>query len=395
MPDFETFRQHLQSALAHLHDPDFRSAETVYHALGCAENDPECEVQAALKTRIGQLHKAEAPAGSHAQQAQAVLHMRFILGLTQEEAAAQLNMSLRTLQRAQREAVYLLAAELWRGLAGSTPPDSPLDDAVDWRSQVRHEMAALQGESPDAEADLALLFSGVLRVASAAVRGGVHVRVQPVAPDLSVRFHPSVLRQVVLSIVSGLQERLEEGNINLAAERLTEHARITITGAPLSPGTHLDLTLAEELLAAGGGTLTTAAANDVLTFTLELPLAVAPSRRVAVLVIEDNVDLFALYRSYCLGTPYELLHVREGRRALAAVAEFRPDVILLDVMLPDVDGWDLLLDLRADPATSAIPIIVCSVVTDERLAFDLGAALYLRKPIWPERLLSAFETVVR
>ena len=82
--------------------------------------------------------------------------------------------------------------------------------------------------------------------------------------------------------------------------------------------------------------------------------------------------------------------MRDARSLLAVWAEgMHPDLILLDIMLPDVDGLDLLLDLHVNPATSAVPVIVCSVVADERLVLELGAALYLRKPVSRQQLLDA------
>jgi CheY-like chemotaxis protein len=69
-------------------------------------------------------------------------------------------------------------------------------------------------------------------------------------------------------------------------------------------------------------------------------------------------------------------------------------VILLDVLLPDVDGWGLLVDLQTDPASREIPVILCSVTRDERLALSLGADLYLPKPVWRQQLLGALDDVL-
>jgi CheY-like chemotaxis protein len=58
-----------------------------------------------------------------------------------------------------------------------------------------------------------------------------------------------------------------------------------------------------------------------------------------------------------------------------------PDAIILDVMMPDMDGWELLQRLRSLPSTSAIPVIICSVFSDPELAFSLGASAVLSKPV--------------
>ena len=61
--------------------------------------------------------------------------------------------------------------------------------------------------------------------------------------------------------------------------------------------------------------------------------------------------------------------------------ETPPDAILLDVMLPDQDGWEVLQTLKADPLTCEIPVIVCSVFDDPRLAESLGATGFIHKPV--------------
>jgi CheY-like chemotaxis protein len=64
-------------------------------------------------------------------------------------------------------------------------------------------------------------------------------------------------------------------------------------------------------------------------------------------------------------------------------------------MLPDVDGWDLLMHLHEDPTTREIPVIVCSVVREGKLALSLGAALHLPKPVEPCQLIQALDQVLQ
>ena len=67
--------------------------------------------------------------------------------------------------------------------------------------------------------------------------------------------------------------------------------------------------------------------------------------------------------------------------------------ILLDVMMPEMDGWKVLQALKAEPKTAEIPVIVCSIVDNRALGYRLGASNYLIKPVGPEQLLSALESV--
>jgi len=267
------------------------------------------------------------------------------------------------------------------------------DQATGWLSQLRQELLSLQRSMPDAQCDLEEALSGALRIATArrSISKAV-VEVRPIQPAMRVRFHPSALRQILLTLVNDLIRAMGgEGRITIQAQGTGRRGRLTMVARPFPEDARLDLALAQELLIAHGGDVEMIQEGDGLTLVLELTLVQAAREKVSVLVVDDNVDLVTLYRSYCAGTPYFIQHVRKGSQVPAALAAFHPDLILLDVLLPDVNGWDLLLDLHANPATRTTPVIVCSVVTDEQLALDLGAVLYLRKPVWREQLLSAFE----
>ena len=76
----------------------------------------------------------------------------------------------------------------------------------------------------------------------------------------------------------------------------------------------------------------------------------------------------------------------EARQILA---DLRPAVILLDVMMPKEDGWELLCTLKTGDETKQIPVIICSVLNEPALAFSLGAAAYLPKPVSQQSLMQA------
>jgi CheY-like chemotaxis protein len=77
-----------------------------------------------------------------------------------------------------------------------------------------------------------------------------------------------------------------------------------------------------------------------------------------------------------------------GQQALALAAELQPRLILLDLMLPHQDGWDILQAFQNSPATRPIPIIICSVLNEPELALALGASDYITKPVSQVTLLA-------
>jgi CheY-like chemotaxis protein len=88
---------------------------------------------------------------------------------------------------------------------------------------------------------------------------------------------------------------------------------------------------------------------------------------------------------------YRPVPASNGPDGLRLARELQPDVITLDVVMPDMSGWDVLHQLKKDPALSSIPVIMMTVVDQEALGFAVGASNYLVKPIDRERLASALD----
>jgi CheY-like chemotaxis protein len=84
-----------------------------------------------------------------------------------------------------------------------------------------------------------------------------------------------------------------------------------------------------------------------------------------------------------------------GEEGLALARELSPSLILLDVMMPGMDGWAVLRELKSDPALQGIPVAMVTVVDDERMAYSLGASEYLTKPVDRSRLLELASALVR
>jgi two-component system, cell cycle response regulator DivK len=117
-----------------------------------------------------------------------------------------------------------------------------------------------------------------------------------------------------------------------------------------------------------------------------------------VLIIEDNVTVLTLYRNMLRAAGFSVEGATDGAKGLAAVSTFRPDVVLLDLVLPVLDGITLLRTLRADPESAALPVIVFSnSYTGERLSevWDAGATRVLAKASsTPKQVVEAVRAIV-
>jgi two-component system phosphate regulon response regulator PhoB len=118
----------------------------------------------------------------------------------------------------------------------------------------------------------------------------------------------------------------------------------------------------------------------------------------SVLVIDDEPDLLELVRINLEQAGYRTSTAASGRAALEALRRSRPDLIVLDLMLPDVSGMDVCRRLRSDPETADLPIIMLTAKADEVdrvVGFELGADDYVTKPFSPRELVLRVGAVLR
>jgi PAS domain S-box-containing protein len=115
------------------------------------------------------------------------------------------------------------------------------------------------------------------------------------------------------------------------------------------------------------------------------------SDRPHVLVADDDADIAELMKLQLQDASYRTSIVGRGVQVLEVARRQRPDLIILDILLPDMDGRAVLEALKAEPMTADIPVVMLTVVADDGSAFELGAAGYLNKPIDGDELLEAVE----
>jgi len=170
-------------------------------------------------------------------------------------------------------------------------------------------------------------------------------------------------------------------------------------------GTGLGLALVKLLAELHGGTVAVSSEpGQGSCFTVWLPwrddgpalpvartsVKVPPAQPLA-LVVEDNVEAGLLLTAQLETLGFTVRCVASGEMALQLVDEVTPDLITLDILLPGMDGWQFLAQLKAIPSWSEVPVVVVSMVADHGRGFTLGASLVLQKPIGRDALLHGME----
>ncbi len=250
------------------------------------------------------------------------------------------------------------------------------------------------------------------------------------------------IRQIILNLLSNAAKFTHEGKIVLSASRAGENVRIAVsdTGIGISEealsrifkefqqadtsttrqygGTGLGLSISRNLARLLGGDITVESElGKGSTFTAVLPIqfinrslaspdasetdqtppSPAPAQASAasfvsgnekkhILVIDDDPDAVYLLQESLNTQEFEISGALNGQEGLRLAREKNPDAILLDIVMPGADGWQVLHELKGDPATENIPVILLTIIDKKALGYRLGASAYLLKPLDPEEV---------
>jgi signal transduction histidine kinase/DNA-binding response OmpR family regulator len=245
-----------------------------------------------------------------------------------------------------------------------------------------------------------------------------------VPPTAAVRADPLRLRQIIDNLLSNAIKFTPDGGmiavlvspslhdvaitvadngVGIAPEdqeRVFEEFQQLGPAAQRKAGTGLGLALTRRLVEAHGGAIQLESTpGEGSRFTVRLPAAEAPHDRPdgapvprpgrgRVLIIDDDARAAELLEAYLTGAGYQIRTASSGEAGLAEACAWRPDAILLDVVMPDIDGWDVIRRLKRDEALNAIPVFFATIVDDRRAGLALGAADFFVKPVDHDALLA-------
>lgn len=116
-----------------------------------------------------------------------------------------------------------------------------------------------------------------------------------------------------------------------------------------------------------------------------------------VLLVEDNEDNLVVYRTILEHVGYTVIEARDGEEGVERARSERPDIILMDISIPKIDGWEATGQLKADEATAGIPIIALTahaLEEDRAKAMRAGCDGYLAKPVEPRRVVQEVEKYI-
>ncbi|HEX5076923.1 MAG TPA: response regulator [Gemmatimonadaceae bacterium] len=113
-----------------------------------------------------------------------------------------------------------------------------------------------------------------------------------------------------------------------------------------------------------------------------------------ILLVEDNTDNRIIYRRALEHFGYTVIEALDGEEAIRLATERVPDLVLMDISIPRIDGWEATKAIRADPRTKAVPVVALTahaMPADRARASEIGFASYLTKPIQPRKVVEEVE----
>ena len=291
--------------------------------------------------------------------------------------------------------------------------------------------------------ELSQILDDVLKTSSPLAQKNDNELVMEFKTDIDfVTADQTRVKQVVLNLISNACKFTEKGKITVGVNKITQEGGdliaidVSDTGIGMSEeqiarlfnsfvqadssttrkygGTGLGLTISKQLaILMGGDVVVNSDLGKGTTFTatfladfigasetvknlnqqtgslIQNVVSLENSSGKTVLIIDDDPTVSELMKRQLLKEGYKVVIAPNGKEGIRLARDLNPDVITLDILMPEMDGWSVLRTLKADPKVSNIPVIMASILDEKNKGFSLGAADFLSKPVQKEYLMKS------
>lgn len=404
-PPHELVEQ-VRNALAHLYDYAYLQTHPLAARLDATQAlDDVSRAQMLRRTLLDALDclRPRDPADDIAagSRAYTVLTYRYVDGLAVEEIMAKLALSRRQVYREHAKGIRAIASLIAarhrhpvilaneEPLRGATPQDrlALAHAEVDrLRQNARPERVAVY---PILQAVCSLLAP---RFQQAEVTVSLNARASIADSMYSIVADRTLLRQALFNLLSYAVDAVaDSGDLCIDITNRGERVGIHVYEVPATreairtEGTRegVGLAVAQAIIESLGGQLQLDSHASQWQAHVLLPIARMPT----LLVVDDNAGLITLIQRYLGGHQVAVVGARQGSQVQDLARKIHPQLIILDLMMPGRDGWEVLNALKNDKELASIPVVICSVLKEVDLAHAMGACDYLIKPVSQSQLL--------
>ena len=373
------FEEQVRQLLSHLYDYLKLVENPVARRLAGDHSGPERNraIRGAVMAAIEMLRRDRSggPA-ARGNRVYNILLLRYIEEQPTSEILNQLALSERQYYREHQRAIQTISQVLWDQHFAATAQRAP--------QPLAEELTYLSRERGPASFDARAEIEAAINATTVIARQrNISIRLDAASAQLQLNIAQPVFRQLVIVMLNqfiGAHESPEavgEIHISVGPGRVISF-RAAVDISELAASLREDATV-QALTRSLNARLDFQAAGITLSLA---------EKAQSILVVDDNPDSILLLKRYLANLPYQLLSAQEEAEALS-IAQGAPLLcVILDVMLPGKDGWQILQRFKNNPATAEIPVLICSVLEMEELALSLGADGYLKKPPAREELLT-------
>jgi CheY-like chemotaxis protein len=385
----ETYAEQVKQALEHLQDFPFLNrhplAKAFPPAAGRVQETDGQRLRRGLMEAIEALNPGqEVFYRSYPARFYHLIKLHYVESMIMQDVAQELGVSERQAFRDLRRAEEAVAAILWERVQGQPqppplpPPLPPPAGAAREKAELKDEISAL--ETHFQSIDLRTLVQSARKaVERLAAQAGLSIELSLPEEPLLLFTDFDVAQQVIISLFSRVVQNAQPPRL---ATRLDQHAKQKMLEFCYRPGP--SAASAGEIQAVVrqfAQRLGWSIRQERLPSGEERLQLILDTQDALLLVVDNNEALAELLTRYLSGEAIQVISAATGQEGLRLAQTMHPEAVVLDVMMPEMDGWEVLQRLQTNPETADIPVIVCSIFNDPPLAYSLGARYYLPKPV--------------
>ena len=396
MTDLEELTDQLGSALAHLDGPAHLENHPLANRIVLVETEGGLSrgqlLRRALRLAIEALDPGPGvPTNAPEARAYQILSRRYVAKESMVLIASRLAISERQAYRELRRGIEAIAQIMSDFVVNTSEETRSAEQAPERSAHVREELERLAAGAAQ-DVDVSALVSGIVsNVRPLATERGIQIEVIDDIPGLQVALNRVMLRQAIFNLLSHIV-RITEGDKVLV--RLSRGEGGGLVQFEYRSRAAIDLVQPERPYAVAAQLLDSLGLNwqrdDTGDGEIRISVRIPLRKEYGVLIVDDNEGLIALFTRFLRHQPYRVRGATDFDQALEMM-RLQPDVVILDIMLPDRDGWEVLQALRQADRGSQTRFIVCSIIDDPELSSAMGADVFLHKPVDRLRLIHALD----
>lgn len=387
--DKTLFRNRIKDALNHLQDTAYLENGNLANLLLTAEEARQGNRIQLFRNKIADRMNllrppADIPENDSEWRCYRILTLRYLRGMELYRIEDELGLSQRQVQRDLKKGLDALVSILWDERQTLEKTENQVDsDEEEGAGFYDLELIRMELKNWEITFDLfnlSQIIEQALQLCESLLKKNLRSQVdsENVDKNVSVRVDQILTKQGLYKILGMVGEDAQNSTIRMQTRKLNDFfIELTFQFHHNQPLVFDNWQIAQLFFTIQGVNHTLVEDQSGTIISIILPLV----QQNSCLVIDDVISVRRLIERMLGSYGIQVFGTDDGEYALNLAQLMKPDFILLDILMPKVDGWQMMKNLKSNPETSPIPVIICSVLHEPELSRAVGAEAYIRKPI--------------